>query len=330
MQNNRLTHARRILLGLGTAALIFGLSGCQTPAITLLSPNNIQANPSQIYTISARVSPPDAGLIKDSVVPRIIINQQSYTMVRSPLGNDIFEFDYQVPFGVKEIKYYILTTYQVIANDLKTTRESWTDVQTIQIVDRYVLSLEVNRGPAGARVAVLGRGFTPQDVVYFETTPVRSVFESPNSVAFFVPDLPASQNYRVSIGSSTGTSDVGTFRIDGVVGVAGSTTLSSTPTLGGATPQVSSLALTASPASLNLKQGESASLTFTSPITATAGGLLIDITTDVPDSVIMPEVLIPAGSNTVTITVQGGAPGTGTLYVKGAGAKELTIPVSVK
>ncbi len=329
MQNNRLTHARRIFLGLGTA-LLLGLTGCQTPAITLLSPNNIQANPSQIYTISARISPHDAGLIANSVVPRIFINQQSYTMVRSPLGNDIFEFDYQVPFRVKEIKYYIVTSYQVVANGLTTTREAWTDVQTVQIVDRYVLSLEVNRGPAGARVAVLGRGFTPQDIVYFETTPVRSVFESPNSVAFFVPDMPGSQNYRVSIGSAAGQSDVGTFRIDGVSGVAGSTNELPATTLGSATPVMSTAALSASPSSLNLKQGESTALTFTAPITATAGGLLIDITTDVPDSVIMPEVLIPAGSNTVTISVQGGSPGTGTLYVKGAGAKELTIPVSVK
>ncbi len=329
MQNNRLTHARRIFLGL-SAALLFALTGCQTPPITVLTSGSLPANPSQIYSISARIAPHDAGLIKDSVVPRIIVNRQSYTMVRSPLGNDIFEFDYQVPVGIKEIKYYIVTSYQVIANDLTVSREAWTDVQTIQIVDRYVLSLEVTRGPVGARVSVLGRGFTPEDVVYFESTPVRTVYESPTSVAFYVPDLGLNQNYRVSIGSTAGQSDVGTFRIDGLVGVSGSTVEQPVTQLGTASPVINNITLVATPSALNLRQGETTTLTFSSPITASAGGLLIDITTDAPDSIIMPEVVIPAGSNTVSVSVQGGAPGKGTLYVKGAGARELTIPVNVK
>lgn len=329
MQNNRLTHARRILLGLG-ATILLALTGCQTPPITVLTSGSLPANPSQIYSISARISPHDAGLVNDSIVPRIVINGQSYTMVRSPLGNDIFEFDYQVPVGIKEIKYYILTNYQVIANDLTVSREVWTDLQSIQIVGRYVLSLEVTRGPVGARVSVLGRGFTPEDVVYFGNNPVRTVFESPTSVAFYVPDLGLNQNYLVSIGGSAGQSDVGTFRIDGLAGVAGTTTEQPATALGTATPLVSNAALTASPSALNLRQGESTTLTFNSPVTASAGGLLIDVTTDVPDSIIMPEVLIPAGSNTVSISVQGGSPGSGTLYVKGAGARELKIPISVK
>jgi hypothetical protein len=53
------------------------------------------------------------------------------------------------------------------------------------------------------------------------------------------------------------------------------------------------------------------------------------VTTDVPESVIMPEVVVPEGSTNVVVTVKGGKPGAGTLYLKGFGQGEITIPVSV-
>ena len=45
----------------------------------------------------------------------------------------------------------------------------------------------------------------------------------------------------------------------------------------------------------------------------------------------MPEVIVAEGSNSVTIDVKGGKPGTGNLFLKGYGAAgEITIPVTVK
>jgi hypothetical protein len=44
----------------------------------------------------------------------------------------------------------------------------------------------------------------------------------------------------------------------------------------------------------------------------------------------MPEVIIPQGSNTTTITIEGGRPGTGSLFIKGPGVKELNVPITVK
>ena len=167
-----------------------------------------------------------------------------------------------------------------------------------------MLSLEVNRGPVGARVSVLGRGFTPQDVLYFDNTPTRTVFESPNALSFFVPALPAGQNYRVMLGSAAGNSPVGTFRID-------TSTLSVTPS------------------SLTLRTGDRQPLTFTLPNAAPPGGLLLDLTTDIPESVIMPEVIVPQGQTSLTVTVEGGKPGSGSLFLKGYGAGEVTVAVSV-
>jgi len=48
-----------------------------------------------------------------------------------------------------------------------------------------------------------------------------------------------------------------------------------------------------SPTSLMIRTGENVSVTFSIPNPAPQGGLLLDITTDVPESVIMPEVIVP-------------------------------------
>jgi hypothetical protein len=63
---------------------------------------------------------------------------------------------------------------------------------------------------------------------------------------------------------------------------------------------------------------------------APSGGLYLNVTTDIPNSVIMPEVIIPEAARTVSISIQGGEPGTGSLYVQGAGMNELVIPITVQ
>jgi hypothetical protein len=202
------------------------------------------------------------------------------------------------------LAYYFLVTYNVEGNGVLTPREAYTQVETVQIVRRYVLSLEVNRGPVGARISVVGRGFTPQDAIQFNGSPARTAFESPNSISFFVPALEANRNYQVAVASAAGTSPVGTFRID---------------------PS----SITVSPSALTLRTGERASLSFALPNPAPAGGTLLDVATDVPESVIMPEVMVPQGQTQVTVNVEGGKPGSGKLYLKGYGSGEVTVPVTV-
>lgn len=304
MQNNPFAHARRICLWLAAAFSLGFLTGCDEVKIANLTPNSLPENPSQIYTISARITTHTRSYLEGSLAPRIIIDGQNYLMQRSPLGADIYEFDYHLPAGRSEFAYYILAPYNVDYNGAFQQREVYTEVQKVAVVGRYVLSLEVNRGPVGARVSVLGRGFSPQDVVYFDNTPARTVFESANSLSFFVPAVGAGRNYRVQLHGATGTSAVGTFRVDAT-------------------------GLTVSPTSLTLRSGESQPLTFTLPNPAPTGGLLLDVTTDVPESVIMPEVIVPAGSTSVTINVQGGRPGTGSLFLKGFGVGELVVGISV-
>ncbi len=304
MKNTRLTRVKSIALALGASVGLFFLTGCDV-GITNLTPNTLPENPSQIYTITTRVKPKAANVIPSSIVVRIIIDGQSFNMRKGTLGRDIYEFDYQLPAGRSEIAYYFLVNYKFENQGIIVPREEFTDVIRSKIVGRYVLSLETNRGPVGARVSVLGRGFTAQDTVTFDGTSARTVYDSPNSLSFFVPAVEAGRNYKVEIAGANGTSAVGTFRVD-------------------------TTALSVTPAELNLDRGQTQTLTFTLPNPAPTGGLLLDITTDAPDSVIMPEVVVPAGSTSATIEVKGGKPGSGSLFLKGFGSGEITVPVTVK
>lgn len=304
MHTNRISLARKFLFGLGALLAIALLSGCESVVLTNLTPASLPENPSQIYTITLRVTPKISTIIPGTLHAHLVIDGQNYEMKANPLAEGLYELDYQLPAGREELAYYFLVNYQVEFNGSPTLREAYTEISRARIVHRYVLSLEVNRGPVGARISVLGRGFTPQDVLYFDNTAARTVYESPNALSLFVPALEAGRNYRVSLSSSAGNSPVGTFRID-------ATTLSVSPT------------------SLSLHTGERQPITFTLPNTAGPGGQLLDVTTDVPESIIMPEVIVPQGQNSVTVTVEGGKPGTGSLFLKGYGSGEVTVSVAV-
>lgn len=304
MQNTRPSRAKAAFLAIGALFALFLLTACNV-SITNLTPAALPENPSQIYTISTRVNAKTSNIVPGSIVTRIIVDGQSFEMRKSPLGVDIYEFDYQLPAGRAEIAYYFLVNYKIENQGAIVAREQYTDVIRSKIASRYVLSLETVRGPVGARISILGRGFTASDVVTFDGTPARTVFDSPNAISFFVPAVATGRNFKVEISGANGNSVVGTFRVD--------------PT-----------ELTVTPSALALTRGKSESVTFTLAAPAPTGGLLLDVTTDVPDSVIMPEIVVPAGSTSVTINATGGQPGTGSLFLKGFGSGEITVPVTVK
>lgn len=286
---------------IGAAALL--LAGCDVKIINR-TPATFSENPSQVYTITAAVKVRGGVVRKDSVQPNIVIDGQSYPMQKSPLGDDIYEYDYHLPSGRTEGAYYILATYETESGGRVNQRESFTELYHFTVVNRYGLSLDASRAPVGAQVTVLGRGFTPQDVVYVGNTATQTIFRSTNSLSFVVPAMPSGRNYPVSVGVPSSGLSVGTLRIDeGALNVA--------------------------PASLTIASGDKRLLVFTIPSEAPPGGILIDVTTDVPASVIMPEVTVPAGARSVNVAVQGGEPGSGKLYVSAAGFGEITVPITV-
>jgi hypothetical protein len=283
---------------------VLALTGCQTLMITNMTPDNLPANPSQIYTITASFEPGSRTIDPATIQPRIIIDGQSYPMSRNRAADNLWEFEYQLPPGRTSAAYYFIVSfgYKDTAPGA-STQNMTSELHRLHVAGRYVIRAEANRAPVGARVSVLGAGFNPADVVYFDLTPTRTVFESPSSLSFFVPAVPTGQSYQLRVSGGGETLPVGSFRVD-------------------------ALEFTVFPTLLHLRSGEHQALTFTLPQPAPAGGMLIDVTTDVPQSVIMPEVIVPAGQTSVTVPVQGGRPGSGSLYFKssaGVGSVSITV-----
>ena len=409
MQNNRTFHARRIFAALGALAAL-ALAGCATSTVTNMTPSKLVANPSQTYTITARVKPSASNVIPGSQTVRIVIDNKAYKMTQTPNIENVYEFDYKAPAGLAEIRYYFLVDYSVSNSGIVSAREDYSPLQHGAIIDRGSHGLNANRGPVGARIAITGRGFTASDNVFFDNTPVRPTFESQNSLSFNVPALKPNRTYAVSVGDAPGKMPVGSFRIDPAIGAAqgegyamatnapaasattrasaattrasasaapAATTRATTQTFGGSTnvagtfgaadpdtafsanaPEfapapagarasatVSPAAfmgndisineptrdITVSPSEINVRSGDYIAVKFILPRIVTVKPLLIEVTTDIPESVIMPEVYAKVGSNVGSVNLKGGRPGKGRLYVKAAGyPKVQTIPITVK
>ena len=305
MHKTPFLHASRIFPALTAAVALLVLTGCSSLTITNLTPDTVPANPSQIYTITVSFQP-SRQINPDSISPRIIIDGSAYKMTKSTAGSDLWEFEYQIPAGRADARYYFICEYAGKGSTSGAVNELNSEIQTMKITGRYVIRSEATRAPVGSRVSILGAGFTTTDLVYFDQTPTRTVFESPSSLSFFVPAVAPGRTYRLSILNAGGSLDVGTFRVDAI-------------------------SFAVSPAALALRSGEQQALTFTIPSPAPAGGMLIDVRTDAPDSIIMPEVMVPANATSVTVPVQGGKPGSGSLYfTSSAGESSVAVTVTAK
>lgn len=304
MHKTPFLHASRIFPALTAAVALLVLTGCNL-TITNLTPDTVPANPSQIYTITASFRP-NRQIDPASIAPRIIIDGSAYKMAKSAAGSDIWEFEYQIPAGRDAARYYFICEYAAKGSTSGAATELSSELQTMRIAGRYVIRPEATRAPVGSRVSILGAGFTTTDLVYFDQTPTRTVFESPSSLSFFVPAVSPGHTYKLSIVNTGGSLEVGTFRVDAI-------------------------SFSVSPAALALRSGEQQALTFTIPSPAPAGGMLIDVRTDMPDSVIMPEVMVPANATSVTVPVQGGKPGSGSLFfTSSAGESSVAVTVTAK
>ncbi|MEM8867213.1 MAG: IPT/TIG domain-containing protein [Verrucomicrobiota bacterium] len=298
--------AKRILLsGLSTSLLL--LSGCSVK-ITNLTPSTVPANPSGIYTLTAEAQVSSQTIDPNSLYASVVVDGETYQMSPSELGRSYFDYDYKMPDGDTSADFYYVLHYRN-----KTLTDAPGEIKTVQsapqafrLVNRYSISLDTERAPIGTQVAVLGRGFSNNDTVFIGGRAAETTFVSPNALQFILPSVPAGASYLVEVRSATGTTAAGKIRVD-----------PGNP-------------LSVLPAQLNLATGEKQALAFALEQPAPVGGLYLNVTTDIPDSIIMPEVIIPEGMRSVNVTVQGGAPGQGKLFVKATGLYELVIPVSVR
>ena len=84
------------------------------------------------------------------------------------------------------------------------------------------------------------------------------------------------------------------------------------------------------PASLLLESGQRGTVAFSLSEAVTESDLNLAITTDIPNSVIMPEAAIPAGERSINIPMEGSEPGEGFLFIEADGYQSITIPITVR
>src|SRR5688500_13670350 len=124
MHTNRISPARKFLVWLGSLACLTFLVGCENVTLTDLTPPSMAANPSQIYTFSLRIN--TRSNMISGLTPKIVVNGQSYPLAPSPLGQGIYDFEYQLPAGYDQIAYYYLVNYNVEGNNVSTPQETYT------------------------------------------------------------------------------------------------------------------------------------------------------------------------------------------------------------
>ncbi len=290
-------------IGIMLSVASFFLSGCDL-TLSNLTAQKMPQNPSNLYTIAVDTQIEDPAIEDNTLRLSIVIDGKMYSMQRSNLYPRLFEYDYKMPKDRSEAKYYIIATYDVERNGTIRPYTKKTDLYTLSLTNRYVISLETQRGPVGVSIAAVGRGFTKFDRVCFNGTEVDTTYHSPNALSFRVPPLPASKTYAVTLKTGNGELPMGNFRID---------------------PS----SLHAQPSRLVLNSQERSLIVFSIRTEAPQGGLALDITTDIPDSIIMPEAKIPSGARSVSVPLEGAQPGHGSLYINASGFNELSIPVDV-
>ncbi len=298
----------RFLITFPLLACAAFLAGCNYGDVRIdnLTSSTLSENPSNIYTLVARISPNTAGVIPDSIRPHIVIDGETYPMRPSRLREGIYEYEYRLPADRIDAKYYFLVKYDIeMRSGFVKQREEFSPVQQFKLSNRYSYTLDVTRAPVGAKVGVVGRGFKSGDSIMVGGYPAPTSFNSPNSLHFHVPSLEPGQSYPVTLIDGDSELPVGSLRVD-------------------------SARISVSPASLSLRRGSRSMVVFSTQSPAPSGGLFIDVTTDIPNSVIMPEVWISEGQRSVSIPVEGGDPGSGSLYIEMEGYERVSIPVSVR
>lgn len=297
--------AKLIVFSCLSASLWF-LSSCRQPNFINLTSQNVSQNPSGIYTLQTELEIQDRGIKIDTVEVFAVVGGEKLVMVQDDLNPELWSCDYKLPTGFDEATYYFEANYaSVLDNGNIANRRVTSDLQVFRLENRYVGNLASYRGPVGAEIAVQGRGLTKYDVIKVAEEDATTRYLSENELRFVVPALPSGLDYPVKLsGGAHGALDIGNFRID-------------------------ESRLGVSPNALEIQSGDTATLLFKIDYEAPAGGLAIDVKTNIPNSVIMPEAIIAEGDMTVNIPVKGGEAGEGKLVISAPGFEGAEVSVKV-
>jgi len=297
----------KIFVALASCLSLLLLSGCGLTTKNL-TPTEFPANPSNIYTLSLEVRESDSNIFNDSIVPKVVIDGEARRMAPSPIGDGIWDYEYAMPQGRHNAVYYFEVEYDISSTQgrkTKTVTLPKDGLLKFSLANHYVLTLEANRGPVGSQIGLTGRGFNKGDKVFVGNMLAQTDYHSPRDLSFYVPSLPAERDYQVTLRSNNREIPVGSFRIDPAM-------------------------MRVVPGSIQLNSGASRTIVFSIPSPAPAEGILVSTKTNIPQSIILPEVVIPGGERSVSVRLEGGEPGVGVLYIEAAGYASVEVPVEVR
>ncbi|MDR1458099.1 MAG: IPT/TIG domain-containing protein [Puniceicoccales bacterium] len=283
------------------------LGGCSSMSVMNdITPSRVPKNQSRIYTITMSVNKTSSDLRKKGIKPYIVINGERHEMKPGDSNNTYF-YDYKAPSDVPEMLYYYELIQETMdsKNNLVIKSVEKSEVFNLSINDKYILTMDCERGPVGAKVCILGSGFSSRDMIRIGGVPAKVKSVSKGAIEFIIPLVDAETSYDVILISGGDRIFIGKFFVD-----------------------ISELS--ADVESITLDNGKRMILSFFIDHDAPEGGLPLDITTDIPDSIIMPEVSIPEDSSSVEVEIEGGSGNdVGSLFVYASGFNELKIPITV-
>ena len=281
----------------------FGVS-CSTSKVINLTPERIPQNPSGIYALSMTTNVAENDAIPDTVKAAIVIEGNTYPMQKDPQAGSIYEFQYQMPQSKNQASYYFIINYKTDAERNAAEKSLFSQVYTFTAINRYVITMQFDRSPIGTKIPVVGRGFSKFDRILIGATEAETEFVANTTLIFTVPQIPPNQSYDVVLKTGNGEIPMGKFYVDPAQ-------------------------FRVSPTEVTIPSGETIMMVLDIGITAPAKGFSVDVKTDIPQSIVMKKVVVPKGSSTVSLLIQGAKPGKGSLFINATGFSELVVPVKI-
>lgn len=297
--------AKRIFL-CPVLALACCLAGCGVHIVNT-TPERVTASPAGTLTLSAQARVKQPTVVPSSLDAFVVIDGEHYPMVVDPAIFGRFEYAYQVPAGTQLTRFYYILNYLTQKNDAApVAQQRLSDLYQVQLRNPSTLTMYQTRAAIGTRVIITGEQFSREDLIYVNQTICETIFISPQQLQFVVPELKPGFGYHIEVRGITHAQHAGYLRIDP------------------ASP------LSILPTSLSLQPGQQQALAFMLDYPAPYQGLEIRVTTDIPDSIRLPEIVIPAGARTVSATIKAEKAGSGHLFICANGLPERVVPVTIR
>lgn len=292
-------HALRLVAVVGCGLL----SGCGSQYVTNLTPQTAKRNPSNLYRFTMQCAVNPQKLVPGTFDPLLVIDGQQFPLKEDADIQGLYYYDHELDATRTDAKYYFQVSYEQYRSGTVKSYVRKTPLASFSISGFGSLSLEIDRAPVGSEIRVLGSNFTANNRIRVGDCDAPTELLSENVLSFRVPAVTVGKSYPVSVTVGEEMHFAGNLLID-------------------------SGRFATEPTEISLRVGEKADFTLRSN-TPSPSDLYINVTTDIPNSVIMPEVRLATGEESATVSIEGGEPGKGHLYVSAQGFDELTVPIEV-